>query len=84
MKSDKALLQYSGGVGTWTIRWENEIWCRSRDNLHKIFVWTFTTPKLMTLVAKDSYESLSSSKIVLKFLSLESVLPAGKRNAVGA
>ena len=34
MKSDKALLQYIGGVGTWTIRWENEIWCRSRDNLH--------------------------------------------------
>ena len=34
MKSDKALLQYSDGVGTWTIRWENEIWCRSRDNLY--------------------------------------------------
>ena len=33
MKSDKALLQYSDGVGTWTIRWENEI-CRSRDNLY--------------------------------------------------
>ena len=33
MKSDKALLQYSGGVGTWTIRLENEIRCRSRDNL---------------------------------------------------
>ena len=34
IKSDKALLQYSGGVGTRTIRWENEIRCRSRDNLY--------------------------------------------------
>ena len=81
MKSDKALLQYSGGVGTRTIRWENEIWCRSRDNLHLIFVWTFKTPKLITLEAKDLSGGLSSSKIVLKFLLLESVVIAGKINA---
>ena len=42
------------------------------------------TPKLITLEAKDSSGGLSSSKIVLKFLSLESVVLAGKSNAVDA
>ena len=40
------------------------------------------TPKLITLEAKDSSGGLSSSEIVLKFLSLESVVLAGKSNAV--
>ena len=42
------------------------------------------TPKLITLEAKDFSGGLSSSKIVLKFLSLESAVLAGKSNTVDA
>ena len=38
--------------------------------------------RVLTLKAKHLSGGLNSSKIVLKFLSLESVVLAGKRNAV--
>ena len=57
------------------------------DSLRKrkmmlIFVRTFTTPKLITLEAKDLSGGLNSTKVIIKFLSLESVVLARKRNRI--
>ena len=43
---------------------------------------TFTTPKLITLEAKDLSGGLNGTKVIIKFLSLESVVLARKRNRI--